>query len=577
MTVHLSADSDLAVTESEGDVGRSPLDMLVLGAVALHCLMYLPGVLYTSWTGRTALLLLTLPAGLLAIARLVRARDRQAALLAAFVAVAVVSALASGAGHRAIVGAAIRQSSALVVLGSVSLWALCRCLGPWGRRHMPAVVVGSLAVNALVGVLQVVLRPRAGAFDADIWQFRAYGMSGNPVFFGAVSAGAAAVAIAVARTRSGRPFLTWLAAVTWLTVAVYVSGSRIALVALFASAVLMLAFGERRRVVAGIAASIGGTIVGWGISAIFNASTGTIGRGVNAGDTIDRFAAWRAGWSGFLERPVLGWGLGEFRTAAQHHLDLDVALSVGFDTRSEGWADPHNAVIGLLVMVGVVGLAVIGAFGFAAARTCRGPMAWFVLPVLLTWMLQPVTLVTLPLVFAALGASAPPPTLRERPVRDVPRTDLALFAGGLVVSLVMVVTLTRLGRADNGDEAAAIARWFPGDATIANLVSVAYLQDRDDPREAAKALEWAEEAARRDPSRPRYWTEVAGLQLIQGDFEAAERAARQALDLQRWDSLAWLMLGAVAQQTQDSELLAEVDGPACALGLPMCGASADGT
>jgi Flp pilus assembly protein TadD len=82
-----------------------------------------------------------------------------------------------------------------------------------------------------------------------------------------------------------------------------------------------------------------------------------------------RLMAWKAGVLGMLDRPVLGWGLENYKNAFDLHFPPELFTSLG----SEGWYDrAHNVVIDLGVTTGALGLAAFSAlYGLAMAALIR--------------------------------------------------------------------------------------------------------------------------------------------------------------------------------------------------------------
>ena len=160
-----------------------------------------------------AALLGGLPLGVVLLVRLAWNRDRAALAAVAFVVWAFVAALASGAPWRSIVGQVDGNTESVVIfLGVFGFWALARRMSDRGRALVGPVLVGALALSALVGVLQIVLDIRTGSL-AQV-SGRAGGMEGNAVLFSATLCGAAAwcssVTISAASLRSRRVSLACL-------------------------------------------------------------------------------------------------------------------------------------------------------------------------------------------------------------------------------------------------------------------------------------------------------------------------------------------------------------------------------
>lgn len=76
----------------------------------------------------------------------------------------------------------------------------------------------------------------------------------------------------------------------------------------------------------------------------------------------DRLALWNIGLEGFRERPLLGWGWGNFRAVYEKHFDVRSYMGAWYD-------DAHNHIIDVLALTGIVGaffyilfwIALIGA------------------------------------------------------------------------------------------------------------------------------------------------------------------------------------------------------------------------
>ena len=110
------------------------------------------------------------------LVRLAWNRDRAALVAVAFVVWAFVAALASGAPWRSIVGQVDGNTESVVIfLGVFGFWALARRMSDRGRALVGPVLVGALAVSALVGVLQIVLDIRNGPLGAGRWPRRRTG------------------------------------------------------------------------------------------------------------------------------------------------------------------------------------------------------------------------------------------------------------------------------------------------------------------------------------------------------------------------------------------------------------------
>lgn len=85
--------------------------------------------------------------------------------------------------------------------------------------------------------------------------------------------------------------------------------------------------------------------------------------GIILREMSSRFAVWEAGWKGFLERPILGWGPENFIAVFNKHFNPCMFSSCG----GEIWFDRvHNIVLDTIVTMGLVGfLSYLAIFGVA--------------------------------------------------------------------------------------------------------------------------------------------------------------------------------------------------------------------
>jgi O-antigen ligase len=67
-----------------------------------------------------------------------------------------------------------------------------------------------------------------------------------------------------------------------------------------------------------------------------------------------RFEMWKAGWYGFLEKPILGWGFTNFDEVFTKYLELGFVKGRG----ELMWGHPHNDFIQILVELGALGFII---------------------------------------------------------------------------------------------------------------------------------------------------------------------------------------------------------------------------
>ena len=96
-------------------------------------------------------------------------------------------------------------------------------------------------------------------------------------------------------------------------------------------------------------------------------------------------------------RPITGWGLGRFRYALQGRYSFDELVSV---PALRNFWDARDVVIELAVVVGIPGLILFGGFAWCAGRGCTPAVVVAAGAIVFTWVLQRISLQTLPIVMA---------------------------------------------------------------------------------------------------------------------------------------------------------------------------------
>jgi O-antigen ligase len=585
--LHVSVDdppvrrSLLSGESSFARLGLSSGDLLVLASAFFFCTAIGPFFVFPSYTPRMVLLLVAALPGVVALVRLARRRDR-AAIAACVLAVWIlVAAFFSGAPRLALGGVFGRESSALIAIAALGLWALGRELSDAGSRLLVSVLLAALAMSALVGFFQILLSIDTGVFARTAE--RASGLTTNPVYFGSLMGGAAALAATRWRQRH-RPQLM-LGLVGIFAFAVNLSGSRVAL----GATVLVLAYitarvGWRRGWQLPLV-YLAGTLVSVAfVSAIGDGGQGAAAR-VASGESSGRLDVWRYGWSAFSERPAFGWGLGRFRAAIQEHLSADFVREHAPNDRVPIIFDAHNIVVELAVALGVVGLVLAGVFAWYAGRRASGALAAFVVVIAVTWFLQPAALSTLPVAMIALGASrreitgaangevtsSPAVGSADSPT-PVPssRISAIALALGVVVALWLAMADIRLNAAFDARDARRIdaaAAWFPADPVISDIVAQAwFVEEEFDQTLRPNVLEWSNRTTDVEADRAYWWARLASRQLTFGDLDGAKASLDEALERQPWHSLSWALMEFYATRADDPALQAEAHSRLCQLG-----------
>jgi hypothetical protein len=402
----------------------------------------------------------------------------------------------------------------------------------------------------------------------------------NPVFFGALMAGGAALVAAVASL----PFACRVLGVVVFAAATDLSGSRVALATGFVATALVLmsrtdVVSRWRRALLPVA-FVGGAMFSTILTAL---NGGAVGDGTRT--STDRIAdvgsggrpdAWRYGIEAAADRPVFGWGFGRFRAATQGYFDAGFVRSSALDDVRQSWFDAHNIVLTLVVSVGLVGLVIAILFVIEAVRPARGPLVLFAIGVAGTWVLQPAGLATLPVVALALGSAVPRAACVDQPTRMRGwSVAVAGLLGGVLASWLAVADL-RLQRAADPVDAAAVDRaasWFPGDSLVADLAAQAWFLEHvsGTPREQ-EVLTWSRRAISREPDRPYYWAQYAGRLIAFERYDEARTALDEALRRQPWHAQSWRLMYNLSERTNDEELRLEAGDRLCELGVevPEC-------
>jgi hypothetical protein len=535
-TVHTVTDAEVAAPEIPAwsvsileRWGLTPWDAAV-GVVGLLLLVaYAPALMFDSWTPRMAILLAVMPVGLALIVSLCRRRDVPAMALAAALGWTLLCSVLSPSGRLAVTGTVGRDLSALTIVGSSAFWALGRTVSDRGVHVLERVVLWGAGAGALLGTLQVVLTVDSGPLALSAG--RPAGLLTNPVYFGAVCAAGLAIGIALWSESSWRSISGPLVV---CGIATSLSGSRVALASSVVVGVALVVV--RRNKTTNIAAALG--LVALAAGVLLDRAAGA---GRNAADRLTsdagggRTTVWRYGLDAFADRPLFGYGFGEFRPAVQSRFSAGFVRDYAAEEITQPWFDPHNAVITVLVAVGVVGLVMFLAWAFSWARLVRGPLVWALVPLALSWMLQPMSLFTLPLAMTLFGAAGTPCTPR---VADLGRrTVAATVAFGVLAAAYLLTADISMRRATNdldGDRAATAAAMFGHDPISGDLVAQTYSRGSAASSQAGE-LRWRARVASWEPDRPHWWSLLAQTQISLGLLDEAEESVANALELQRYN------------------------------------------
>lgn len=547
-------------------LGVSGWDATALVAAALAIVLFAPPLFLDSWTPRMALVLGVAPVGLVALGRAVRSGDRSSQILLAAMIWTVVISVLSPAPRSALFGFAGRDLSALTICAVAGFWTLGRLTSARGRELLSEVVIWSATLSGAVGIAQVLADVDTGALALAFG--RPTGLASNPVYYGAISA--AGLMVCVASWRGGA-WRRLLVPIVVLGAATSLSGSRVALLAAVVGiGVHTAARRDRDSVLAG----------GLGLASVASGVLvdRTAGAGRNAADRLTegsggggRTAVWRYGLEAFADRPVLGHGFGRFRPAIQDKFTAEFVRDNSIDDVTQAWFDAHNIGIGVLVAVGVVGAVLFVAWAGSWVRFVRGPLAWALVPLAFHWLLQPVSLFTLPLAMLLFGAAGSNGPALAPPGR---RSAAVATAIGVVLATVLVVGDVAFRRAADdldADTMATIAAAVGDDPVLGDVVAQAYELQADSVGADSDELDWRRRVASSEPDRPFWWSRLAEEQLEADLVAEAEASIERAVVLQRNNVRTVRVEVLLALRAEDEERLGEALALACALGASDCG------
>lgn len=558
-------DATLVVSRSGpfGLPALTSLDWLSVATVALIPIAYVPALLFASASPKLLLVLVAAPVGLLCLKRLTERGDRAALAAVIFIAAGALSALLGPTPLLSITGYLGSHSSLVLYAGVLALWALGRSVSRDGRRLVGLVLVGTIGFNVLVGMAQIVFAVDRGLLAIN--PGRASGLLVNAAFYSSAVVAVAAFA-GIRATYGGTG---WLAVTCFLSFGTGISGSRGAVLAL----VLVLSAGAfvdvRRALLAGLAA-VAGLAAAFVLTETL-AQSSSVSRLDRGGD--GRQQLWRFGLDAWSERPLLGWGLGNHGYAVRPLFTEEFVRQFAWDDYTISWNDPHNLVVNLLVSTGIIGVLAMVAF---VLFQLRGVDDWSYLAAfaasLVTWMLQPATLHSLPVAMFMLGAAAarrPDGEATER--RDV---EVGLIGAGVLVALLFLVPLVGIRSAleeKDMDRAVTFGALLPPDPLVADgIATTAVLEAIDGSRSVDSAVAWSTRPAEIQPGNPYWWAQHADRMLELGEYEEVERAIDEGLAINPWTASAWTARLVYANELRSDEMAAPAREVVCRLELPMC-------
>jgi hypothetical protein len=376
---------------------------------------------------------------------------------------------------------------------------------------------------------------------------------GNPVHMAALCvAGLALVGYRAGAARDRRGRLAWLAAAAAVGGALQLSGGRTGL-ALGAGLVGWLAHRFGARCALGLlVAVVAGALLAGVVAGAGTVSASSRAARDQAGGVTGRLDRWALAVPALEERPLLGFGPGQFRRATAAHTTAAAARAFGPDTLSE---DAHDVVVEYATTTGILGVVALGVWLAYAGRRARGALAAFAVLGGCSLLVQPQSVALTPVLLLALGAAAPQPTLRRLPGARAIAVGTAVI--GAAAGLLLLRGDGLLHRATDGlrtadarAASAALPAWSVGPATEARAAAYEGLTTHSD-RAGSAVLAAARAAVDRDRSDPRRWNELGGYELRWGSRAAGRRAFVAASRANPWSVRALRARARLAREDGD--------------------------
>jgi O-antigen ligase len=509
----------------------------------------------------------------------------------AFVVASLISALVSVVPGFAIVGQYQHGTGWLFILSLAGCWALGTGLSGTQRDRLEFFLIAGAIVNAGIAVLQQFI----GLSSVGIPEYanQPDGLLGNPVFLGALMA-AALVLIAPRFFAQPR---TWWWAVVIVAFALGICAERFPAILAFLVVAWFMVGAWRHRaeapappppfrtwwqpsvVFAGgvfVAVLVGSLLAravgGVGVVSHTASSTGTETYG-------QRFDVWSAAVHALADKPVFGWGPGQFQAATASRLSLQYVHQFGLNV----FPDAHDIFVEFTTTTGLLGLVCFVGWLVFALWHRTGYLFGFALVILASELVEPLNPAITGVAFLALGGAAlnlrtagqrdgadssATGTEREKQDASEGRRPLPtwLRTATFVVTLVAVVPAGMLligdlvlqqsyYQSDDGNQAEAastakVADTFlfdawPEPATLEARADFA-LGSHGDRALLPSAIQLAVAAAERDPTDSVLWATAAEDQAASIHLSQAYQSALKSQQNLRYDPQILNLLGEVA-------------------------------
>lgn len=550
--------------------------VLLAGYAFLLCVAWSNRVFNWFILPKAAVGLCVIGPGLVALMWLLKRRDLPAVAATAFLTLAALATVLADEPVMSFFGEYFSLNGFVFVAACVATWALGRTAR--GRTgYIEGALVAGATVNAMVAWLQV--STDLGVEGLGLFEGRAQGLMGNPVFLAALCAGG--LWLVLARERQAARPLMWLALAGFLAGAIELSGSRISLAVAFVVVIWFVVAHLRRAAWSRAAFVVLAIAAGFAIAQVPGTpqASGAERVGADASNGLGpRVQLWRAAIDAVGDRPLLGYGPGRTQAATSPRRSLSLARYEGPDVL---FADAHNFIVEVLTTTGILGFAAFLAWLVLAGRRARGPLAGFAVVGAVAMLLEPLNVGLTPLVLLALGAAAADaaePALtgsswfRSRLAVGI---SLVTLVAGVAFGVVLISGDTHYRSAlrdgSFGELSAADRRFPPWPQVPGVRASLLAATARNGGRPVERRAIAAErDALARDEADPYWWYQLGAFEEQWGTPARASQAYREALRRNPWSQNARLGLFRLALRADDRDRAARLRGKMCEVGPAYC-------
>ena len=619
--VHVASGQELSASHApeRGPLGGinpgqvSILGWVTSGLIVVQALLFLP---HETLVPEKAAVLLPLGAlGLPFLVAMAAGRLGRSASLVwaarsamAFLAWAALSAALSSTPESAFFGLYAQMTGWIFLLCVAGAWAVATRLTPTDRSILELAIIVAATGNGIIAVIEQHDNLSSIGLPLYPGYLQPIGTLGNPVFLGALLAGA----LALVAPRFVRSPLWWSPVVIVLGLGLGVCGERLPLilvVVLLVGEVLSAGISAHRSgrrgsadmtrslwpILLFSALAVGMLVIG-SVTAGSNSATPATtsvspgsaspsspatGATTQHGGVIShiqsstsyetfgqRFDIWAVAVHAFADRPIVGYGPNQFRSATLSRYTPSLISAMESDIyNNEEYLDGHDFVVELAVTVGVVGLGLFLIWLYFCLRRGTGPLLVFALVLLASELAEPLNPVITTLAFVALGAAAMSKREQDRLVSDaggtgaVPPSSIrpvtiaswALGVLALIPAVCLVVgdvayaeasvapplTVTATSNANTAET--FLSPWPQPAALWASIYATPELNS------IGKAAQWQRAAVARDRTNALLLEELAVMEVSAGNEEAGRNAAVAAVAAQPWNASALDLLGAIDQ------------------------------